>query len=933
MMSLVSAPLIGPWLYRRSVKELADRARQGNKEAIRNLAGIFCTSRVGIERDIARTALYSLVTQPAIDTLCKEALERDDAALHNIVNERNFLPSDPATQALFLFVTGQRERYAYRDHPPHRPLLAEGYAQATNRVRFYIRSAAHKTGQCSILAAALRGIDQNGITTPWSDDEWEIVVTGLIQERQWEDLWLLVIQAPPRLAITALSAMNAAGWKPTGDECALWEEITGIMPGGWSSPVPDYASAPISMSPDCQPLHLAFSENGPLLAAGCTDGTIYLWNTHTGTLVFRIHAGQGSISRLTVSPDNTHLLSAGTNKTLQCRDTITGNLLWSVESGEQVPVQFTCSRNGIVLAPDSTGGHLRIVNLADGQIQTLFGGHEGSVTCCALSRDDRLFAIGYADGAVGCWDLQKPSYLRALEGLGDPVTRLTFCEGNEEILVLYEQNRPTRWQITSGERIRTYTGNTGPLRCCAITPDTSSFAIAGEDRMLRFWQAEKTEPVAEVPLYNRPLTACSASTDGRTLATGCTDGTLCMYTMNGGTILHEKKAHKQAMTAIALSSSTERIASAGWDGTVKLWNSTSGELVRTLLQPAGGVTGITATPDGSSVFAGYTDGTVRQVPCGTGDFNRTLDMYTNTVRAIAISPDGTQLACAGGDTTLRIWNVETGGLVTGIEGLTTSQHCLAFSPDGKTLISGGWDGKVRLWSVTDGNLQKTLIGHTSTITALAISPDSTLLATGSNDRNVRLWTIEDGKCISVREDSRSEVSALALSPDGTLLAFAGADAIIHLCLLPDGTQTPLIPALPGKITALAFAGDGRVLVAGLDTGTVAVYSVAGRHLLRTVISHTAGVTGIAVLPCGDSVLTSGLDGLVRHANLPWTGPLSGTTLDDIPLVARYARASPRPDAQAQWAFLHGMLAARFRNDIELCTTVNDESMYDIQIVG
>ncbi|MDP3564048.1 MAG: hypothetical protein Q8R70_06115, partial [Methanoregula sp.] len=68
-------------------------------------------------------------------------------------------------------------------------------------------------------------------------------------------------------------------------------------------------------------------------------------------------------------------------------------------------------------------------------------------------------------------------------------------------------------------------------------------------------------------------------------------------------------------------------------------------------------------------------------------------------------------------------------------------------------------------------------------------------------------------------------------------------------------------------------------------------------------------------------------------NLPWTRPLSGTTLDDIPLVARYARTCPQPDAQAQWAFLHGMLATRFRNDIELCTTVNDESMYDIQIVG
>jgi len=929
----VSAPLIGSWLYRRSVKEIAERAQEGDIAAVRSLAGMFCASRDETVRTIARTALCSLESVPAIDTLCTEALERDDAALYGIATGRNYLPSDSGTQALFLFVTGQQERYARMDCQPHRPLLASAYTLATNRVRSHTRSEAKKSGQLPVLAAALRGAGQNGNTTAWPEEDWKIVFDDLIQEREWKELWPLVVQAPVHLAVAAITAMKAAGWRPDGDDRALWEAITSAVPKEWTYPVPEDATPALVRSPDSQPLRLAFSGDGVLLAAGCADGTVCLWNTKTGTPVFRLISGLGTISGIAISPDNSRLLCAGTDGSLQCRDTGAGTLLWSVASDEQTPLQFAGSHDGIFVVLLSARGNVRIVNMADEQVQVLSGGHEAAVTCCALSPHDRFCAVGYADGAVGCWDLQGKKYLPTLEGLGDPVSSLTFCQGDEEILVVYNQNRPVRWHRVSGVRTRTYTGNTGPLICGSTTPDGSSFAIAGEDHMLRFWQAGKTDPIAEIPLYQRPLTSCAVSSDGVKFAAGCTDGTLRVYAMNGGTVLSGKKAHKQAITSIVLSSPADLIASAGGGGTVKLWNTTTGELVRTLLRPAGGVTAITATPDGSIIFAGYEDGTARQISCGSGAFNRTLDMYTTTIRAITLNPEGTLLACAGGDTTLRVWDIKTGGLVTGIEGLTTSQYCLAFSPDGTTLISGGWDGKVRLWCMPGGSLVKTLTGHTSTITALAITPDNTLLVTGSNDRSVRLWTLGDGECISVREDSRSEVSALAMSPDGALLAFAGADAVIYLCHLPDGRPAPAIPALPGKITALAFADNGRVLVAGLDSGTVAFFSCTGQHLLRAMPAHTAAVTGIAVLPGEESVITSSFDGQVRRWNLPWTRPLFTTTLDDIPLVARHERTCSRTEAQAQWAFLHDMLAARFASDIELCASFDDERMYDIQIVG
>ena len=156
--------------------------------------------------------------------------------------------------------------------------------------------------------------------------------------------------------------------------------------------------------------------------------------------------------------------------------------------------------------------------------------------------------------------------------------------------------------------------------------------------------------------------------------------------------------------------------------------------------------------------------------------------------------------------------------------------------------------------------------------------------------------------------------------------------MIYFCYLPEGIPAPAIPSLPGKITSLAFASEGRILVAGLDTGSVLVYSCTGRNLLKSIPAHNAEVTGIIVLPGGEAILTSGLDGQVRQWSLPWTRHLSGTVPEDIQLVAGYERTS-RANDRARWTFLHHMLKARFISTIELCTSPAEERRYEIQIVG
>lgn len=73
--------------------------------------------------------------------------------------------------------------------------------------------------------------------------------------------------------------------------------------------------------------------------------------------------------------------------------------------------------------------------------------------------------------------------------------------------------------------------------------------------------------------------------------------------------------------------------------------------------------------------------------------------------------------------------------------------------------------------------------------------------------------------------------------------------------------------------------------------------------------------------------------MVRSWTLPWTRPLSETTLEDIPAVREQAAAAGRKSDAGSWMFLDRMLSYRFRSEIELCDCREVPGVYDIQICG
>jgi WD40 repeat protein len=586
---------------------------------------------------------------------------------------------------------------------------------------------------------------------------------------------------------------------------------------------------------------VAFSPDGKTLASASEDGTIILWDVHTGWRLSAPLTGHiKAVSSVAFSPDGKLLASGGVDGTIR---------LWNVETGQPTAPPLSASdevngvafnQDGSVLASANNDGSINLWDVSNrSDVSSVFshhrnlGGHKGAAYTVAFSPDGKTLSSGGADKAIRLWDVAGGNPLSGppLTGHEGEVFSVTFSPNGETLASGGRDRTIILWKVKTREQLyQPLRGHLADVTCVAFSPDSKTLASASVDKSIVLWDVATGNQLGDkltghaVATYSVAFAPAASETRLWKLASGGGDGTVILWDNPPNKWLGLPLEHHQFVRTVAFSRDGKMLASGG-KGLV-LWDVINSKVVGPpLLGRSEVIDRVAFSPDGR-ILASVSDGTInlwdvrerRQLPAP-------LLRQKGEVSSLTFKPDPNAKILAWGkqDGTIVLWDVDRDSpFGAPFSGHKQKVLSLVFSNDGRKLASGSKDGSVMLWDATDVTkikpLGSPLTGHTRGVYSLAFSPDGKTLASGSDDTSIILWDVEKHRLNGVPlAKHRAGVTALAFSPDGRMLASSSYDKSIILWDLD--THQAIGPALREQnaaVFSLAFSPDGKTLASGSD---------------------------------------------------------------------------------------------------------------------
>jgi WD40 repeat protein/serine/threonine protein kinase len=594
---------------------------------------------------------------------------------------------------------------------------------------------------------------------------------------------------------------------------------------------------------------LSYSEDGERIATAGLNGTLKVWNSTTGKVIWlkeKAHGASaskvGCASSVTFHRDGRHLASTGEDKLVKVWDLTTGRMVFSrpCDTDQIVGTAYAAAFNPVEPNQLVVGaeGAVTIWDWTNDTLVHTYPKHPTQRLSVAFSRDGRRLASGDWSGNVKLWNAEAGGEpLRSFPETRFAVPALSFSPDASRLAAASFDRRVDVWDTTTGERVHQLPHSGRVVLAVAYSPDGRLIVSTGEDKTVHVWEAESGREVLGLRGHALPCGCVAFSPDGLRLASASMDGTIRVW---DATPLRAHERQESSTTelggeiwSLAIHPKDQKkIALAGIGNPAKVWDVETHQVTARSVGLTGVVFCVAWHPDGKRLAIAGGNGDQFTVEVWSPDNGQKYSLPVGLeCQAAAFSTDGRYLVTGRGNGKVQIWDARDGREIGELGNHFGAVRGVAFSaePEGRYLVSASVDGSVKLWDATRlGEIQKTgpqkplrtfPVHIPGVCLNLAFSQDGKRIAIGDTEYTVKIWEVPgketDQELLALRGHS-GDIYTVAFSPDGRLVASAGEDSTVKVW---DGHTGKLLRSFRGHtglVNSLAFTRDGQLVTGSRD---------------------------------------------------------------------------------------------------------------------
>ena len=295
--------------------------------------------------------------------------------------------------------------------------------------------------------------------------------------------WIvLIVSIIPRDVNT--SGINDVQYFPDGTHLAI-ASSTGV----WIHDV-NSDKAPALLTTDMTGAYnVSFSPNGQILASGCEDGLIRLWDVSTGEHKKTFIAEHGRSLRVLFSRDGDTLASWGSYEANLWDAATNTHKKTSREYEDYAGVSI--NGDDVALASiDNKKDYIRLLDFVTGEEYRKFRGHTKKVESVAFSPDGRTLVSGSRDKTIRFWDVTTGKHKKTLKGHQKSIDSIAFSADGRMLATASRDNTVGLWDAIIGTHKKTLKGHTSAVNGAAFSPDGQTIVTWSNDRTIRLWDVD-----------------------------------------------------------------------------------------------------------------------------------------------------------------------------------------------------------------------------------------------------------------------------------------------------------------------------------------------------------------------------------------------------------------------------------------------------------